>query len=56
MTPLTLSHSLLTLRGLVEREEKTNHILQSIDSLSIDADTCEKKLHKAEEEVSTLKS
>ena len=45
MTPLTLSHSLLTLRGLVEREEKTNHILQSIDSLSIDADTCEKKLH-----------
>lgn len=35
MTPFNLAHSLLSLRGLVEREEETSEILKSIDSFSI---------------------
>ena len=56
MTPTNLVHSLLCLRSLVEREEHTHRILQSIDSFEMEVAQNQKQLTRAEAEVQELRS
>jgi hypothetical protein len=56
MTPSNLVHSLLGLRGLVEREGHTHRVLQSIDSFELEVAHNQKQLSRAEAEVQQLRS